>query len=238
MLFFSLCFLAAIDLGKTGAAILDSVNTAAPSVHEALEKRASGRTCGFINGDQDSPLTCGPGYTCNLDLMGPYIACCPSTGSCLFVEECYDYGKWESMACDLSEGPIRWTGCGSISSTCMTYHIIQSDTTDSGLQCATGVGGIIEVMTTPTGQILPSLTSSPYTPLYSSFAATSTPTSSPVTDSQNSSSHSLSTGDIIAVVSAIIGALALLIAWLTYQYMRKKKKERGPGAGEVRRHTN
>jgi hypothetical protein len=62
MRLFSLHFLATIGhAGGCWAAIHYPIVTAAPQIHEALEKRASGATCGYVDGN--------PGKVLGLDYL-------------------------------------------------------------------------------------------------------------------------------------------------------------------------
>lgn len=87
------------------------------SLHELFKRSSSfvPATCGYINGDANAALTCGPGYACAyLTAPAPqYFGCCPTTDGGVNFSECYYYSTCHDYNSQ-SAGPAPASTSGGI----------------------------------------------------------------------------------------------------------------------------
>ncbi|KAE9370987.1 hypothetical protein N431DRAFT_467203 [Stipitochalara longipes BDJ] len=222
---------------------------ATTGVQRALAKRVSGATCGYINGQSESPLACPSGSIYNTVLHAPTAACCdPSSCTYGFYGICYEYGTWESVSDSLDNGGTSWHGCDK-TDICVTYIIQGTSTSNTFITCTPGSGGVVKVLATPTTQTsastaAPSTTPDSTSSTLSNFSIPSTsdrsislsithfsssgiktiaanPTASP----SATASKGLSSDAIIGIVFGIVTTVGVIIAWRQLRHMRKERRE-------------
>ncbi|KAL2190430.1 hypothetical protein L209DRAFT_677214 [Thermothelomyces heterothallicus CBS 203.75] len=219
--------------------------------------------CGYINGDQNLPATCGQGSHCVVDTDHNVVGCCPNGApSCTagVFTGCVDgnsgpqtevnpyiYSCTGSDVCYMNvyEGGFSQYGCGTASDLAATVQ--------------NSASGITAVLTRPTVSVSytqgistlsePTTLGTPRSRTRSSTARTShssSATSASSTSSESTSStsepaappatdKSYRTG---AIIGGTIGGLAVLIALgaLAFFFLRRRNANirQGPGLGGVR----
>ncbi|KAH9206071.1 hypothetical protein DL95DRAFT_469974 [Leptodontidium sp. 2 PMI_412] len=222
--------------------------TAAPSLRQLGRRTTKGSaTCGWVDGDPADPLVCPSDYKCSVRTSA--AGCCVEPACTIgFWETCYDYGTWESIVDALNKRGVPWLGCGPITTACVTCYVQSDPLSDiyrPFIGCTTGVRQTINILAFTTAAPTTKQTSSTASPssthgtfntatftsssLTSQLAASTTiysttsPTISSSSTPTSNSPGNLSTGDIVGIISAIIGALSLMIAWFTLRHMRKER---------------
>ncbi|CAO2654297.1 Nn.00g110300.m01.CDS01 [Neocucurbitaria sp. VM-36] len=225
---------------------LDGTNskpTKGPSVSE-LRKRQSNlfpETCGWVDGDYSSGITCNAGRTCMLYTSASFgmAGCCDGldTQDCGWSHQCVDYSAYTAGSCDtncmlnsfvrkctdiLSPYCVTWTypsdgiadyGCAATSSQTI-YTVLQSGTD--------GLGDT-------TSMALPTVSGNAVTG-FEDTTASAAPTYVPSGGGGGSSSSSthrtgkIAIGLIIGVVIAILFVLFLIIIGVIVIIKRKKKQ--------------
>ncbi|CAI4210443.1 unnamed protein product [Parascedosporium putredinis] len=126
----------------------------APRIVEAqLAKRQSpGQLCGFINGDIFSSVGCVRGYECAYDDIASVVGCCPPTGLCDLIGDCYAFTQSRQYSALPSLSQISALYCSRVGmSNCATF--IYSGGSVDGMSAfgCTSVNTVLTVFEEPGG---------------------------------------------------------------------------------------